>query len=261
MIQLLNGDCLELMQTIPDHSVDMVLCDLPYGTTKCRWDISIPFDNLWEQYHRLAKENAAVCLFGVEPFTSRMIMSNILEYRQKLTWLKTRPTNFFNAKKQFMNWTEDVVVFYKRLPTFNPQMRTDGVFSGAKVQHTNTKRENGVFQSTGEKEGYIHQSNGGMFYPKTILEYSGVNNTNTQHRHPTQKPVALLEYLIRTYTNAGNVVLDNCMGSGSTGVACVNTGRSFIGIELDKGYFETAEKRIQDAQHNLVNMANNTDAL
>lgn len=135
-IILKQGDCLELMKDIPDKSIDMVLCDLPYGTTKCKWDILIPFEPLWEQYNRIIKNNSAIVLFGTEPFTSYLITSNIKFYRQKLTWLKTRPTNVFNAKKQFMNWTEDVVCFYKKLPTFNPQMRTDGVFSGQKIQHT-----------------------------------------------------------------------------------------------------------------------------
>lgn len=246
-VELLCGDCLELMKDIPDGSVDMILCDLPYGTTACKWDVVIPFAELWEQYERIIKINGAIVLFGTEPFTSYLVLSNLKLYRQKLTWLKTRPTNVFNAKKQFMNWTEDVVVFYKKLPTYNPQMRTDGVFTGSKVQHTTTNRSGGVLGSTGEKEGYIHQPNNGLFYPKTILEYSNVNHGNFC-LHPTQKPVPLLEYLIRTYTNEGETVLDNCMGSGSTGVACVNTNRNFIGMELDQQYFEIAKKRIEEAQ-------------
>lgn len=144
-----------------------------------------------------------------------------------------------------MNWTEDIVVFYKKLPTYHPQMRTDGVFTGAKVQHTNHKRETGVLGSTGEKEGYIHKSNNGLFYPKTVLEYSNVNH-GCKCLHPTQKPVALLEYLIKTYTNENDLVLDNCMGSGSTGVACLNTNRNFIGMELDENYFKIAEERIKN---------------
>lgn len=244
MYKLLQGDCLELMKKIPDKSIDMILCDLPYGTTACKWDIVIPFNSLWEQYKRIIKDNGAIVLFGTEPFTSELILSNIKLYRQKLTWLKTRPTNVFNAKKQFMNWTEDICVFYKKLPTYNPQMRTDGVFTGKKVQHTNTNREDGVLGSTGEKEGYVHEPNDGLFYPKTVLEYSNVNH-GKQCLHPTQKPVALLEYLIKTYTNEGDLVLDNCMGSGSTGVACLNIGRNFIGIELDENYFNIAKQRIE----------------
>lgn len=253
MIKLLQGDCLVHMSEIPDGSVDMVLCDLPYGTTACKWDSIIPFEPLWEHYLRVIKKNGAIVLFGTEPFTSRLITSKITLYKQKLTWLKTRPTNVFNAKKQFMNWTEDIVVFYRKPPTYNPQMRTDGKFTGAKVQHTNTDRSTGVFQKTGEKEGYIHKPNNGLFYPKSVLQFSGVNH-GKKCMHPTQKPVALLEYLIKTYTNEGEFVLDNCMGSGSTGVASVNTGRSFIGIELDKQYFNLACKRIEDARCNFENM-------
>lgn len=246
-ITLWQGDCLELMKDIPDKSIDMILCDLPYGTTKCKWDILIPFEPLWEQYNRVIKNNGAIVLFGTEPFTSYLITSNIKFYRQKLTWLKTRPTNVFNAKKQFMNWTEDIVCFYKNLPIFNPQMRTDGIFSGQKIQHTHHNRQNGVLLSTGEKEGYVHQPNGGLFYPKTVLEFSNVNH-GKNCMHPTQKPIALLEYLIKTYSNEGDTILDNCMGSGSTGVACVNTNRNFIGIELDENYFKIAEERIEKCE-------------
>jgi site-specific DNA-methyltransferase (adenine-specific) len=185
---------------------------------------------LWEQYNRIIKDNGAIVLFGNEPFTSNLILSNINQYRQKLTWLKTRPTNVFNAKKQFMNWTEDIVIFYKRLPEFHPQMRTDGQFTGKKIQRMNTDRKQGTLGRTGEKKNYIHESNNGLFYPKTVLEYSNVNNGKNKLYHPTQKPVTLLEYLIKTYTNENMIVLDNCMGSGSTGVACINTNRKFIGI-------------------------------
>lgn len=251
-MKLLQGDCLELMQDIPDSSIDMVLCDLPYGTTACRWDNIIPFESLWEQYNRIVKDNGAMALFGKEPFTSIMITSNIRNYRQKLTWLKTRPTNVFNAKKQFMNWTEDIVIFYRKLPTFNPIMRTDGEFIGEKTLRKNTDRRKGTLGKTGEKEGYVYKNNEGLFYPKTVLEFSNVNEH--KNLHPTQKPVELLEYLIKTYTNEGDTVLDNCMGSGSTGVACVNTERDFIGIELNKKYFEIAKSRMYEVieQFNLL---------
>lgn len=250
MINLINDNCLKAMQDIPDGSIDMILCDLPYGTTKCKWDVIIPFESLWTQYNRIIKENGAIVLFGTEPFTSNLILSNLEMYRQKLTWLKTRPTNVFNAKKQFMNWTEDIVVFYKKLPTYNPQMRTDGEFTGAKIQRNNHDRSNGVFQKTGEKKNYVHESNGGLFYPKTVLEYSNVNHGRNCY-HPTQKPVDLLEYLIRTYTNENDIVLDNSMGSGSTGIACLNTKRSFIGIELDEAYFGIAQDRIRERMEEL----------
>lgn len=239
------GDCIDLMKKLPDNSVDMVLCDLPYGTTKCKWDTPIPLDLLWKEYSRVVKDNGAIVLFGTEPFTSFLIQSNLKDFRQKLTWLKTRPTNVFNAKKQFMNWTEDICVFYKELPTFNPQMRTDGKFTGSKIQRMNTKRENGVFVKTGEKKDYVHKSNGGLFYPKTVLEYSNVHHSK-EHFHPTQKPVDLLKYLIRTYTNEGDLVLDNCCGSGSTCVACVQTNRKYIGIEKDANWFHVAVNRVND---------------
>lgn len=230
------------MKGIPDKSIDMILCDPPYGTTPLKWDSIIPFDKMWEQYCRIIKDNGAVLLFGVEPFTSLLIVSKIELFKQKLTWLKTRPTNVFNAKKQFMNWTEDIIVFYKKLPTYNPQMRTDGVFTGQKIQRMNTDRGKGVMGKTGEKKDYVHQSNNVLFYPKTVLEFSNVNKH--KNLHPTQKPVELLEYLIKTYTNEEMLVLDNCMGSGSTWVACVSTNRNFIGIELDESYFNIASKRI-----------------
>lgn len=244
------GDCLDIMPKIADKSVDCILCDLPYGTTACKWDIIIPFEPLWEQYHRVCKDNAAIVLFAGEPFTSRLIMSNIKEYRQKLTWLKTRPTNVFNAKKQFMNWTEDICVFYRSLPTFNPQMRTDGQFTGAKVQHCNHDRSTGTLGQTGEKAGYVHEGNGGLFYPKSVLEYSNVHHGN-DCLHPTQKPVELLQYLIRTYTNENDVVLDNCMGSGSTIVAAIREKRQYIGIEKNEHYFEIAKERIKNETSQL----------
>lgn len=240
-----NMDCLEGMRMIPDGSVDAVICDLPYGTTACKWDVVIPFEPLWEQYHRICKSNAAIVLFAGEPFTSTLIMSNIMEYRQKLTWLKTRPTNVFNAKKQFMNWTEDIVVFYRQLPTFNPQMRTDGQFTGAKVQRCNHDRSNGTLGQTGEKAGYVHEGNGGQFYPKTVLEYSNVHNGGTG-LHPTQKPVELIRYLIRTYSNPDDTILDNTIGSGTTAIAAMRERRHFIGFELNREYFDKAQQRIAE---------------
>lgn len=207
----------------------------------------IPIQPLWSEIHRVTKESGAVVLFGSEPFTSRLVMSNLKDFKQKLTWLKTRPTNVFNAKKQFMNWTEDILVFYRKLPTFNPQMRKDGQFTGAKRQHTHTDRASGIFSKTGEKEGYVHQGNGGLFYPKSVLEFSNVHHGKECH-HPVQKPVKLLEYLILTYTSPNDTVLDMCMGSGSTGVAAVNTGRNFIGIEISADYYAVATGRISEAE-------------
>lgn len=245
--RIYNENCLEGMKRIPDGSVDCIICDLPYGTTACKWDTIIPFEPLWEQYNRVIKDKGAIVLFAGEPFTSKLILSNINNYRQKLTWLKTRPTNVFNAKKQFMNWTEDIVVFYRTLPTYNPQMRTDGVFTGAKVQRCNHDRSNGTLGKTGEKKNYVHEGNGGLFYPKSVLEFSNVHNGGTSV-HPTQKPVALIEYLIKTYTNEGETILDNCIGSGTTAIAAIRTNRNYIGFELQKEYFDIANKRIKDEQ-------------
>lgn len=244
-----NEDCLIGMKGIPDKSIDCIICDLPYGTTSCKWDIVIPFKELWEQYDRISKDNAAIVLFAAEPFTSYLITSNIKIFRQKLTWLKTRPTNVFNAKKQFMNWTEDICVFYKLLPTFNPQMRTDGTFTGRKIQRCNHDRSNGTLGSTGEKKNYVHEGNNGLFYPKSVLEYSNVNHEGV---HPTQKPVELIRYLIRTYTNEGDLILDNCMGSGTTAVACIREKRHFIGFEIDEQYFNIACKRIENEKSQLT---------
>jgi len=242
--QIYNEDCLEGMKRIPDASVDCIITDPPFGTTVCKWDVVIPFEPLWEQYHRICKPNAAIVLFAVEPFTSFLIMSNLKEFRQKLTWVKTRPTNVMNAKKQFMNWTEDICVFYRSLPTFNPQWRHDGEFTGAKVQHLNESRKRGVHNGYVEREGYIHQGNGGNFYPKSVLEFSNVHNGGTAV-HPTQKPVDLLRYLIRTYTDTDNLVLDSCMGSGTTAIACLKEHRHFLGFELNKEYFDIAQRRIR----------------
>ena len=242
---IILGDCLEAMKDIPDGSVDAIITDPPFGTTVCKWDIVIAFEPLWEQYHRVCKPNAAIVLFGCEPFTSFLIMSNLQEYRQKLTWLKTRPTNVMNAKKQFMNWTEDICIFYRSLPTFNPQMRTDGKFTGKKVQHLNESRKHGVHNGYKEKEGYIHEGNGGLFYPKSVLEFSNVHH-GSECMHPTQKNVELIQYLIRTYTNEGDTVLDSCCGSGTTAIAAIREKRNFICIEKDPKFYEVAKKRIEN---------------
>lgn len=243
--KLFHADCLELMSKASDSSVDMILCDLPYGTTACSWDIIIPFEPLWKQYKRIIKPNGAIVLTASQPFTSFLITSNLEMFRQNLVWLKTRPTNVFNAKKMFMKWTEDICIFYKSPPTFNPIMRTDGIFTGKKVQRMNTDRSQGTLGKTGEKKDYVHEGNGGLFYPKTVLEFS---NVSRPHLHPTQKPVELFEYLIKTYTNEGDTVLDNCAGSGTTAVACQNLGRKWILIEKELKYCEIIKKRLEELQ-------------
>lgn len=237
--KIYNEDCLEGMKRIKDKSIDMILCDLPYGTTACVWDTIIPFDKLWEQYERIIKDNGAIVLTAKQPFTSQLIASNIKLFKQELIWLKTRPSNFMNAKRMFMNWHENVLIFYKKLPTFNRQMlqgkkRTDKI--------NKVDRSESVFGTTGEKHGYEFDNNG-LKNPTTILEFS---NSNSNSLHPTQKPVELFEYLIKTYTNEGEIVLDNCMGSGTTAVASLNLNRNFIGFETNEKYIDIINKRIQD---------------
>ena len=242
MVDLRCGDCLELMKDIPDKSVDMILCDLPYGTTSNKWDIVIPFENLWGQYRRILKDNGVVALFGSQPFTSKIVVSNIKEYKHEWIWLKNRGSNFANTIREPMKEHESVLIFSKGKWTYNKQMqeRTGGGLERAKylVEHT-TKSTN--YQSfKGRKAHNISNLRVPSSWQKFNIEVG---------LHPTQKPVALLEYLIKTYTNENETVLDNCMGSGSTGVACVNTNRNFIGIELDEKYFNIAKERIYKAQH------------
>ena len=225
MIKLMNGDCLEIMNGIPDKSIDLILCDLPYGTTRNRWDVIIDLRLLWREYRRISR--GAVVLTCAQPFTSALITSNLKEFKYCWIWKKSKPTGHLNAKKQPLRNTEDIAVFYANQPTYNPQgtRKTD-------VMVSRTNRGN-----YGECSKTTRQTVTG--YPTTILEFATETGV-----HPTQKPVALMEYLIKTYTNEGDTVLDNCMGSGTTGVACVNTRRSFIGIELDSYYFEVAQQRI-----------------
>ena len=234
-----NEDCLIGMQKIKDKSIDMILCDLPYGTTACKWDIIIPFNKLWEQYERIIKDNGAIVLTAKQPFSSQLISSNMKLFRQELIWLKTRPSNFMNAKKMYMNWHENVLIFYKKLPTFNRQMiegkkRTDKI--------NKVSREESVFGKTGEKHGYEFD-NKGLKNPNTILEFS---NSNSNSLHPTQKPIELFKHLIKIYSNKEDIILDNCMGSGTTAVASKQLDRKFIGFETDIEYYKVIEKRLSD---------------
>ena len=225
------------MKDIPDKSIDMILCDLPYGTTKCKWDIIIPFDKLWKQYNRIIKDNRAIVLFGSQPFTSKLVCSNIENYKYDWIWDKKKAPNFRGVKHQPLIPYEIISVF--NTTTYNPQM-TEGKL-----------RQKGGYYSPHEQavsSGTKAKVNN-LYYPKSILEFSKANNKESG-LHPTQKPVALLEYLIKTYTLENETVLDNCMGSGSTGVACINTNRKFIGIELDDTYFEIAKERINKAVEN-----------
>jgi DNA modification methylase len=242
-VDLRQGDCLELLKDIPDGSVDLVLTDPPYGTTACKWDSVIPFEPMWNRLRQLRKDNSAIVLFGSEPFSSALRMSNIKEFKYDWYWKKSKASNFANAKKMPMKNIEIISVFYQKLPTYTPQGLEKCVFiksnSNKIVKHSSISALNGgAFKSKEYKQEFTN-------YPKQQIEFGNTGKTV----HPTQKPVALLEYLVQTYTNEGDTVLDFTMGSGSTGVACVNTGRNFIGIELDEKYFEIAKRRIEEANH------------
>ena len=239
IVKLLQGDCLELMKKIPDNSVDMILCDLPYGMTQNQWDSCIPLDLLWKQYSRIIKPNGAIVLTSQGLFTAKLIMSQPKLYRYKWIWEKSKSTNFLNAKKQPLRKHEEVCVFYKKQPTYNPQM-TKGVPYDKGVRKNQLSGSYGDFQP-------VHVYSDGERYPTDII-YVKTAESEGEVVHPTQKPVELCEYLIKTYTNENDVVLDNCMGSGTTGVACVNTNRNFIGMELDENYFNIAKNRIEKAK-------------
>ena len=241
MVKLLHGDCLELMKDIPDKSIDMILADLPYGTTACKWDTIIPFEPLWEQYERIIKENGAIVLFGTEPFSSQLRISNISSYKYDWIWEKPQGVNFAQCNHMPMKVYESISVFgkfglsknAKIQPVYHPQ----GLIEVNKKTKAKTYSEH---RPTNNNRDHVQRFSN---YPRQILQFPQARGL-----HPTQKPVSLLEYLVQTYTNEGETVLDNCMGSGSTGVACLNTNRKFIGIELDDKYFEIAEQRISEAQ-------------
>jgi len=238
MVKLMHGNCLELMKSIPDGSIDAIITDPPYGTTACKWDSVIPFTLMWQQLNRIIKPNGAIIFTATQPFTSLLVSSNLKHFKYEWIWKKKNPKGFLNAKKMPLKNVENVLVFYKSVPTYNPQ----GIISVDK-KRINDNSKNGI-NGTG-----ISSHNGGKMkgeytqefsnYPTQILEFG-----SEQGLHPTQKPVELMEYLIKTYTNENETVLDFTMGSGTTGVACVNTNRKFIGIEMDDNYFEIAKNRI-----------------
>ena len=234
-ISTYQGDCLEVMQQIPDGSIDMVLCDLPYGTTQCKWDTCLNLDKLWEQYLRVVKESGAILLFAQTPFDKVLGMSKINLLRYEWVYEKTLATGHLNAKKMPMKAHENVLVFYRKLPTYSPQKTV-----GHAPINSYTKRK-GDGEIYGET---IEVSGGGSTerYPRSVLKFK--TDKQVSSLHPTQKPVELCEYLIKTYTNKGDTVLDNTMGSGTTGVSCINTQRSFIGIEKEQKYFGIANKRL-----------------
>ena len=233
-VKLYNGDCLEVMDRLIKEGikVDAVIADIPFGTTSCKWDSIIPFEKMWDRLNQITSEKSPIVLFGSQPFTSNLIMSNIRNYKSNYIWEKEKGSNFLNAKKQPMRFFEDIVVFYKKQCVYNPQM----------VEGEPYRRP----CSPNKNKGYVRdfqaidRSYDGMRHPSNILRFNRETGL-----HPTQKPVQLIEHLIKTYTNEGNTVLDFTMGSGSTGIACINANRKFIGVELDEGYFNIAKERIE----------------
>lgn len=244
---IIHGDCLVEMKDIPDKSIDMILCDLPYGTTQCKWDIVIPFDKLWEQYKRVIKPNGAIILFASEPFASYLRLSNLDWYKYDWVWDKKHPTGQLNAKKQPLRQHEMVCVFYQKQCIYNPMMhanRLNRSFVG-KIHKSQKMSDN-----YGQQYDYISDIHSeSKSYPRSIIiQTSVIGNSHEKVAHPTQKPIALLEYLIKTYTNEGDLVLDNACGSGSTCVACINTNRHYIGIEKEKEYYDISVNRIEEAK-------------
>jgi len=251
-IKIMQGDCLEVMKDIPDKSVDMILCDLPYGTTACKWDTIIPFEPLWEQYKRIIKDNGAIVLTASQPFTSALVMSNIKMFKYEWLWVKNRITGFANAKKQPLRNYEDILVFSKERTNYFPQdlIRIDKKCKNSKSvggeslrMSIDDSKNKGSLRTEGKE--YTQEFTG---YPKQTLTNI---KEDTDKLHPAQKPVALFEYLIKTYTNEGDLVLDNCAGSGTTGVACQKLNRNCILIEKEPAYVEIIKQRLQTAQKRL----------
>jgi site-specific DNA-methyltransferase (adenine-specific) len=239
---VIQGDCLKIMKDIPDKSIDMILCDLPYGTTACKWDTVIPFEPLWEQYKRIIKDNGAIVLTASQPFTSALVMSNMKMFKYEIIWEKEKPTNFLLVKKQIAKQHENILVFYNKQPTYNPQMyKADEKNIDKRKTYNNSKQKQDsiigktTLQCKRRKED-------GLRYPKSVYKVSRERNS----LHPTQKPVALFEYLIKTYTNEGDLVLDNCAGSFTTAIAAENTKRNWICIEKEAEYCAIGEKRIKE---------------
>lgn len=242
--KIYNMDCLEGMKYIDDKSIDMILCDLPYGTTnRNKWDVIIPYEKLWEHYKRIIKENGAILLFADEPFTSELILSNKKWFKQRITWDKDRGSGFLNAKRMLLKQTEDIVLFYNKQPIYNPQMVEAQPDRIRPISDKSTESMNyGKVKKVRAGDDYNPQ----LRYPTNLIKFSSVKGecNNLKRLHPTQKPVELCEWLIKTYSNKGNLILDNCIGSGTTAIACINTNRNYIGFELNKEYYEIAKNRI-----------------
>ena len=246
MYQLYHGDCLEVMKSLPNKSIDCIICDLPYGTTKCSWDVVIPFEEMWKELKRLRKDETPIILFGVEPFASYLRISNIKEFKYDWVWKKSKSGSAFTAKYRPVNKHEMICVFGKGKITYNPQMEVGEPYSRRhKVSGDNTNNHGIGFN---RKE--IITINEGFRYPITVQEFQQKWRRQDQV-HPTQKPVELLEYLVKTYSNEGDTILDFTMGSGTTGVACQNTNRKFIGIEREEKYFKIAKERLNEDQKRI----------
>lgn len=239
---LVHGDCLDVMTKIETGTIDLILCDLPYGVTKNKWDIIIPFEKLWEHYNRIIKDNGAIVLFGSQPFTTMLISSNMKHFRYCLVWEKNKFSDFLNAKRKPMKTNEDICIFYKKQPTYNIQYWYSTPYKRWNTQKAVDKQSN-----YGSHKENVAKSDGKRL-PTTVLKYNRVERP----AHPTQKPVDLLEFLIKSYTNEGETVLDNCMGVGSTGIASKKNNRNFIGIELDEKYYKQAIDFIQKPESETV---------
>ncbi len=248
MMQLFNGDCLEVMQDIPDNSIDFILTDLPYGTTQCKWDNIIPYDLMWAELKRIRKDNTAIALFGTEPFSSHLRLSNLKEFKYDWVWHKNTYSNFASSKYNPLKDYEFVHIFGKGKVNYYPikEKRTDSGLKRNNAGYKNNKNTIGS-EVTGTKIAFKKDKEYSELKNPTLVKYFNNRNPQDRGQHPTQKPVALLEYLIKTYTLENETVLDFTMGSGSTGVAAINTNRDFIGIELDRDYFDISKHRIQEA--------------
>jgi len=252
--EILLGDCLELMQDIPDKSIDAIIADLPYGTTDCKWDSVIPFEPLWEQYKRIIKDNGAIVLFGSQPFTSALVMSNPKMFKYEWIWEKSNPSNIALANKQPMKYHENVCVFYKKQPIYNKQMipRENNSISVAHKSNYVYKNRGSEQTSLGQISVDSRRYDAKWKNPSSVLKVNSLRpNSKEKVNHPTQKPVALIEYLIKTYTNEGDLVLDNTAGSGTTAIACLKTNRQFIVMEKEQKYYDIILKRVADFNKNF----------
>lgn len=247
MGKIIQGDCLEVMNSIPDKSVNMILCDLPYGTTACKWDTIIPFEPLWAQYERVIKDNGAIVLTACQPFTSVLVTSNIKIFRYDLVWQKTHPKGHLNAKKQPMRAHESILIFSKQSTIYNPQKTTGHKRKVAKTEYVKEHEGNSVYGREVRNTNYDSTER----YPLSVQIFPNADLTKVLH--PTQKPISLFEYLIKTYTNPDDIVLDNCAGSGTTAIACLNTKRRYICIEKDETYFNTMSNRIINWHNDWLN--------